>query len=390
MPADVARRRRPASTTRRSGCGRTGCRASPRPRAAARPPFARRASATTSSRSRYQAASSWSSGSSGRRARKTGGANPAPLELPLVPQGRPGQGRDGDRGRPLEDGGQLVGDPRLVVVLQEAHQPRLVTRGRPAGARARSGGFSLEDAVVEPLVVAEAKPCCCSVHSMSQYASAISTVSGCRVRSSAMTAGQNSSSGRWPGPARPRSCRRCRWSSASPCRSGCRRTGRRCPTASAPSPRGPAAAYAFSCTTSGQGGKYGIAAVREHVPADRQPAARVRLDVVVVALDEELRVLGDPGVIGRDVVGHVVQDQPDAAGGQRRAGRGQPRRAAEALVGHVAVHAVGRADDVLRPARRAAPRGTTPSARRWPAPARGRPGCAPRRPSARPRRRRTA
>ena len=33
---------------------------------------------------------------------------------------------------------------------------------------------------------------------MSQYASAISTVSGCRVRSSAMTAGQNSSSGRCP------------------------------------------------------------------------------------------------------------------------------------------------------------------------------------------------
>ena len=52
-------------------------------------------------------------------------------------------------------------------------------------------------------------------------------------------------------------------------------------------------------------------------------------------------------MVGRDVVGHVVQDQPHAAGGQRRTRRGEPRWPAEARVRHVSAHTVRRADDVL-------------------------------------------
>ena len=57
-------------------------------------------------------------------------------------------------------------------------------------------------------------------------------------------------------------------------------------------------------------------------------------------------LLGDPGVVRGDMVGHVVQDEPHPAIGQCGAGRGQARRAAEGGVDDIAPHAVRRADDV--------------------------------------------
>ena len=52
-------------------------------------------------------------------------------------------------------------------------------------------------------------------------------------------------------------------------------------------------------------------------------------------------------MIGRDVVGHVVQEQPDAAGGQRGARLRQSPGAAERVVDDVLAHAVRRSDHVV-------------------------------------------
>ena len=75
-----------------------------------------------------------------------------------------------------------------------------------------------------------------------------------------------------------------------------------------------AGSEASSCSTSGHGGKYG---------------SRPMGDGAVVAVAHEvLRVLVDPRVVGRDVVGDEVEDQADASRRQRLAGarRGRPHR----------------------------------------------------------------
>ena len=53
-------------------------------------------------------------------------------------------------------------------------------------------------------------------------------------------------------------------------------------------------------------------------------------------------------MIGRDVVGHVVEHEREPARGELRARLGQPLRPAEALVDDVLAHAVRRPDHVVR------------------------------------------
>ena len=87
----------------------------------------------------------------------------------------------------------------------------------------------------------------------------------------------------------------------------------------------------------------------QHLPARGHPARRVGLDVVRIAADEQLRAAGHPRVIRRDVVGHVVQDQPRTARSQGGSRHGQRIGAAEARIGDVAAHAVRRSDDIGAP-----------------------------------------
>ncbi len=70
-------------------------------------------------------------------------------------------------------------------------------------------------------------------------------------------------------------------------------------------------------------------------------------EILLGADDQAFGALAGPGVVRSHVVGHVVKDQAQAAGGELAASRGQPIRPAEALVDHIVAHAVGRADHVL-------------------------------------------
>src|SRR4051794_32281314 len=87
-------------------------------------------------------------------ARAPGGGPPPALELPLVPQGGAGEGRDGHRRGPFGVAGEQTRDARLVVVLQEADEPRLVGE-LGAQVTADAGHVPADDPVIEPLVVTE-------------------------------------------------------------------------------------------------------------------------------------------------------------------------------------------------------------------------------------------
>ena len=84
----------------------------------------------------------------------------------------------------------------------------------------------------------------------------------------------------------------------------------------------------------------------QYLPGRGHPAPRVGLDVVRITADEQLRAAGHPRVIRRDMVGHIVQDQPRAARRQGGPRRSQRIGAAEARIGGVAAHAIRRSDDV--------------------------------------------
>ena len=96
----------------------------------------------------------------------------------------------------------------------------------------------------------------------------------------------------------------------------------------------------------GPGGEVRVAAVREHAVAHAHERRRVALEVLLPALDEVLGVRLRPRVVGRDVVGHEVEDQPEPARRERLARRGETIRAAEVLRHGVVADAVRRADDV--------------------------------------------
>ena len=92
-----------------------------------------------------------------------------------------------------------------------------------------------------------------------------------------------------------------------------------------------------------------VAAVGQDVPGGPHPGRRLRLDVSLVAIDQQLRVGRHPGMVGRDVVGHIVQEQPDATGGQLGARFGEGPGAAERVVDDVPAYAVRRSDHVVTP-----------------------------------------
>ena len=77
---------------------------------------------------------------------------------------------------------------------------------------------------------------------------------------------------------------------------------------------------ALSCRTSGQAGKYGSRPQAKTFPSSLDEGRRIAPQVVRASLDEVLGMLADPGVVGRDVVGHEVEDQPHAARGERAGG----------------------------------------------------------------------
>ena len=106
---------------------------------------------------------------------------------------------------------------------------------------------------------------------------------------------------------------------------------------------------ASSCTTSGHGREVRVAAAGQHAAAGVEPGVGVLGEVVRRAADEPLGVLADPGVVGRHVVRHVVEQQPGPARRAARAATASPSRTAEPLVDDVAAHAVRRADDVTGP-----------------------------------------
>ena len=134
-----------------------------------------------------------------------------------------------------------------------------------------------------------------------------------------------------------------------------------------------------------------VAAVREDAVADADERGRVALEVVVAAADEVLRD-ARPSTDGRARRGSARSrgsaPSPRSASAARAAARpsGPPRCASTRVV----ADAVRRADDVLGPRSRAARAGSSRPARRSRARSRSRPGCAPRRPSARPRRSRAS
>jgi len=169
--------------------------------------------------------------------------------------------------------GEQTRDARLVVVLQEADEPRLVGE-LGAQVTAHAHHVPADDPVIEPLVVAEVEALL--LKRPFHIPVGLGDEHGLRV-----LAAQARDDGRpeLPPPrapgqyGHPRSWRRPDWSSAWPCRSGSRRTARRCPTASARSPRAGRGENASSCTTSGHGGKYGSRPWARMCPAARTQAA---------------------------------------------------------------------------------------------------------------------
>ena len=85
----------------------------------------------------------------------------------------------------------------------------------------------------------------------------------------------------------------------------------------------------------------------QHGAVDRDEGSRVVLELLAAAAHEEFRVRARPRVVGCDVVGDEVQDEPQSVPGQRGAGAGQAVASAEARVDLVVGDAVRRPDDVV-------------------------------------------
>ena len=95
------------------------------------------------------------------------------------------------------------------------------------------------------------------------------------------------------------------------------------------------------------GREVGIAPVREdEAPARPEEGLGTARDVVLGAVDVRLRALGEQRVVGRGVVGHEVEHQAHAVGGEARAQRGQGGGAAEVGRDLVARNGVRGPDDV--------------------------------------------
>ena len=117
---------------------------------------------------------------------------------------------------------------------------------------------------------------------------------------------------------------------------------------------------AFSCTTSGQAGKYGSRPFASTRPPTSTKDAGSRAGRPRCP-GRSTRGARRPRVVGRDVVRHEVEQQPDAAVGQRRARGGEPTRPAEVRVDR---RSRGRSTASRRTSSVAKPGSASPEARR--------------------------
>ena len=97
----------------------------------------------------------------------------------------------------------------------------------------------------------------------------------------------------------------------------------------------------------GPGREVRIPAPGQHGAVDRDEGSRVVLEVLAAAAHEEFRVRARPRVVGCDVVGDEVQDEPQSVPGQRGAGVGQAVASTQARVDLVVGDAVRRPDNVF-------------------------------------------
>jgi len=94
------------------------------------------------------------------------------------------------------------------------------------------------------------------------------------------------------------------------------------------------------------GQKVGVAATGE-AAAGHFNAGSGASQLLLIGRDEILGMLGDPGVIGCDVVGYEIEDKAHAALCQFAAGDRQRLRPSQVGVDHVATHATGRTHVIL-------------------------------------------
>ena len=129
-----------------------------------------------------------------------------------------------------------------------------------------------------------------------------------------------------------------------------------------------------------------VAAVGEHAIPDADEGRGVAREVLVIALHEVLGVRRGPRMVGRDVVRHEVEQQPEAALGHRLARRRETVGTTQVPRDGVGGDAVGGADDIVRRPVRERALEVLVGGRRCAARSRCPPGSAPTRPSARRRR----
>ena len=129
-----------------------------------------------------------------------------------------------------------------------------------------------------------------------------------------------------PGAARPTCARTPRWSSASPCRSAGRRTAHR-PRSASRRRRAQRGEKALSWTHVRPRREVRVAPLATTPPAvahELPPDARA--SSCSLPAEQALGRSVTPRVVGRDVVGHVVEDQPQPAGPADRGPPPGPRR----------------------------------------------------------------
>ena len=307
------------------------------------------------------------------------------VELTVVDEPRARLPERRDRGRPGLAGAERRRRPRLVVVLDEAHEPLLVA-GVARQVPVHGLGALVQQPVVQALVVAVVESLLLErvleVPVRLGHEDEVGVV-GLDRRDHGRPVLVCRAARRL---ARPRSARRRRSSSASPCRSGRRRTGRRSGRACRSPPlaaRARTRSAARRRATPGSRGR-GRSRGRCRRRARTTPGSRCRSSSLPrTKYSGCVAVHGWSGATWFGTKSRI-SFRPRAASASRAAAR--PSVAAELGGDRVVADAVRRADDVRRACSRAARAGSSRRARRFEARSRPRPGCAPRRPSARPRR----
>src|SRR5205807_8754053 len=94
--------------------------------------------------------------------------------------------------------------------------------------------------------------------------------------------------------------------------------------------------------------KVRVSPTGEDCPADRHMRRGVSCNVVRISANEILKFISDPRMIGRDVVGHKIQEQVQAPFREFPTGYGQTLGPAKMLVDHVTTYTVGRPYVVFR------------------------------------------